>query len=49
MPNGWLTMVLLIAKVMPAWLGATSAWVAKWPAELQAESPIDMEINLLQE
>jgi len=41
------TIVFDIENVMPAWLGATSAWLLKCPAELQAQRPMDIEINLL--
>jgi hypothetical protein len=38
-----------MANVMPAWLGAMSAWLLRWPAELQAQRPIEMETYLQQE
>lgn len=41
-----LTMVLEIANVTPAWLGATSAWLARCPAELQAHKPMEIETIL---
>jgi hypothetical protein len=37
-----------MANVMPAWLGAISAWLLKCPAELQAQRPIDIDTNLQQ-
>jgi hypothetical protein len=37
-----------MANVMPAWLGAMSAWLLKCPAELQAQRPIEMDTNLQQ-
>jgi hypothetical protein len=40
------TRVLEIAKVMPAWLGATSAWLLRCPEELQALSPRHIVTNL---
>jgi hypothetical protein len=41
-----LTKVLERAKVAPAWSGATSAWLLKWPAELKAHSPIEIDTSL---
>ena len=41
-----LTRVFEMAKVIPAWLGAMSAWLLKWPEELQALRPIDTDIRL---
>ena len=41
-----LTMILETAKVMPAWLGATSTWLLRWPEELQALMPIDKVMKL---
>jgi len=41
-----LTRVLERAKVAPAWSGATSAWLLKWPAELKAHSPIEIDTSL---
>lgn len=37
-----------MANVMPAWLGAISAWLLKCPAELQAQRPIEIDTNLQQ-
>ena len=41
-------MELEIAKVIPAWFGAISAWLLRCPDELHAHSPIDIETNLRQ-
>lgn len=35
-----------MAKVVPAKLGATSAWLLRWPAELQALRAIDIVTQL---
>ena len=35
-----------MAKVIPANFGETSAWLLRWPAELNAKAPILNEINL---
>ena len=35
-----------MANVMPAWLGAISAWLLRCPEELHALKPIDTEISL---
>lgn len=36
-------MVLLMANVVPEWFGAMSTWLERWPAELQAQRPIENE------
>lgn len=41
-----LTKVFEIAKVIPAWLGAMSAWLLRWPDELQALNPMDTDTKL---
>ena len=38
--------MLETAKVMPAWLGATSAWLLRWPEELQELMPIEKVMKL---
>ena len=43
-----LTNVFEIANVIPAWLGAMSAWLLKCPAELHALRPMDNDTNLKQ-
>ena len=43
---GIVARVFEMANVMAAWLGATSAWLLKWPAELQAENDIINETSL---
>lgn len=35
-----------MANVMPAWLGAISAWLLKWPDELHALNPSDKDTKL---
>lgn len=35
-----------MANVMPAWFGATSAWLLKCPDELAAQSPMASDITL---
>ena len=35
-----------MAKVIPAWLGAISAWLLKCPDELQALNPSDNDTKL---
>ena len=39
-------MVLETANVMPAWLGAMSAWLQRCPDELHALRAIDTDTNL---